>query len=98
MEGMSENLFTELSTESGDRDFSCHILQSTISLTLMACATRLIKLEDAIPLSALLSVNEGPQSDANTLVCLTEFRTRPIVVLWEEFTPRGNMVHQGIER
>ena len=81
MEGMSEKLFTELSTESGDRDFSCHILQSTHFSDIDGCATRLITLEDA-----------------NTLVCLTEFRTRPIVVLWEEFTPRGNMVHQGIER
>ena len=78
--------------------FHATFFRALISLTLMACATRIIKLEDAFPLSALLSVNEGPQSDANTLVCLTEFRTRPIVVLWEEFTPRGNMVHQGIER
>jgi hypothetical protein len=36
--------------------------------------------------------------NSKTLVCLTDIRTRPIVFLWEEFTPRGNMVHQGIER
>lgn len=34
----------------------------------------------------------------STLDCLTESKGRPIVVLWEELTPRGNMVHLEIER
>ena len=34
----------------------------------------------------------------STLDCLTESKGRPIVVLWEELTPRGNMVHQEVER
>jgi hypothetical protein len=28
---------------------------------------------------------------------LTDFNRKPIVPLWGELTPRGNMVHQGIE-
>jgi len=37
-------------------------------------------------------------NESKTLVYLTDMRTRPIVFLWEELTPRGNMVHQGIKR
>jgi len=29
---------------------------------------------------------------------LTDFTMKPIVALWGELTPRGNMVHQGVER
>ena len=34
----------------------------------------------------------------DTLVFLTDLWLEPIVRRWEELTPRGNMVHQGIER
>jgi hypothetical protein len=44
------------------------------------------------------SYNANKENELKTLVYLTEMRTRPIVFLWEELTPRGNMVHQGIER
>ena len=29
---------------------------------------------------------------------LTDCTAKPIVALWGELTPRGNMVHQGVER
>jgi hypothetical protein len=29
---------------------------------------------------------------------LTDCTAKPIVPLWGELTPRGNMVHQGVER
>jgi hypothetical protein len=29
---------------------------------------------------------------------LTDYTAKPIVALWGELTPRGNMVHQGVER
>ncbi len=29
---------------------------------------------------------------------LTDVTAKPIVALWGELTPRGNMVHQGVER
>ena len=34
----------------------------------------------------------------DTLVFLTDTSLKPIVHRWEELTPRGNKVHQGIER
>jgi len=35
---------------------------------------------------------------SDILVFLTASSLKPIVNKWEELTPRGNMVHQGIER
>lgn len=35
---------------------------------------------------------------SDILVFLTASPLKPIVHKWEELTPRGNMVHQGIER
>jgi len=35
---------------------------------------------------------------SDILVFLTASSLKPIVHRWEELTPRGNMVHQGIER
>jgi hypothetical protein len=34
----------------------------------------------------------------DTLVLLTDSSLRPIVHRWEELTPRGNMVKEGVER
>ena len=44
------------------------------------------------------SYKANKDNELKILVYLTDMRTRPIVFLWEELTPRGNMVHQGIER
>ncbi len=44
------------------------------------------------------SYKVNKDNELKILVYLTDMRTRPIVFLWEELTPRGNMVHQGIER
>ncbi len=38
----------------------------------------------------------GAESDS--IYPLTHFYVKPIVRRWEELTPRGNMVHKGIER
>ena len=35
---------------------------------------------------------------SDTLVFLTDSWVKPIVRWWGELTPRGNMVHKGIER
>lgn len=35
---------------------------------------------------------------SNLPYLLTHFRAKPIVLWWGELTPRGNMVHQGVER
>jgi hypothetical protein len=34
----------------------------------------------------------------NSPYLLTDRTAKPIVPLWGELTPRGNMVHQGVER
>ncbi len=36
--------------------------------------------------------------ELNSSYLLTDFITKPIVPMWGELTPRGNMVHQGVER
>ena len=36
--------------------------------------------------------------ELNSPYLLTDFPAKPIVLLWGELTPRGNMVHQGVER
>jgi hypothetical protein len=41
----------------------------------------------------MMSADQG-----NSLYLLTDCTVKPIVPLWGELTPRGNMVHQGVER
>jgi hypothetical protein len=36
--------------------------------------------------------------EPNSLYLLTHSHVRPIVPLWGELTPRGNMVNKGVER
>ena len=40
----------------------------------------------------------GNVNETNSPYLLTHCNVKPIVPMWEELTPRGNMVHQGIER
>ncbi len=35
--------------------------------------------------------------ETNSLYHLTHLGVKPIVPLWGELTPRGNMVHKGVE-
>ncbi len=37
-------------------------------------------------------------NETNSPYLLTHCNVKPIVPMWEELTPRGNMVHKGIER
>jgi hypothetical protein len=37
-------------------------------------------------------------TESNVSYPLTDFRMKPIVPLWGELTPRGNMVNKGVER
>ncbi len=41
----------------------------------------------------MISADQG-----NSPYLLTDCTAKPIVALWGELTPRGNMVHQGVER
>ena len=36
--------------------------------------------------------------ESNAWYHLTDFNGKPIVPSWGELTPRGNMVHKGVER